>query len=398
MNRYLVDFYRHSISLVSVSLILFSSSAHALQAKSFLPDSKVPIKYTLHEDELRYSIPPSELSRLYKYYQHLKLEKGINHAESFLSFQAKAIREEVEASKQSISRSGKREAVFQAPFVFLRAAQIEEMANRKLGTAETSEGPNMTKMKTILSFADVNISGLDANEIKFNPTEFKAEIGPTQSSDALLGIDIQNDFIPQRHARGGGKLGVPHGEQIIRSVRQLMRESFSGKPMFFTRDFHPLEHVSFDSWPEHCVRGTLGASLHAGITSLFSSDLQSALERSCSSVDSLPEDNWIVVDDPAKTQNVTVVAKAYQKDIDSYSGFKGTNLNSMMSEKRVQRTFIVGLATDYCVMHSAIDAAVSGRNPYVILGAVRGVDFAPGDLRRAIAKMKIMGVKFCPSL
>lgn len=298
-------------------------------------------------------------------------------------------------------KRGARSARYEPDANLLKTAIREERRNRREGTAEEKEEGSMTKLKTILSFADVNIFGFKGNDQPFRVRDFQECSGGLKGTDALLAIDVQNGFIREHHARGGGQLPVPDGQQVVPAVRRLMSE-FKESSKFFTRDFHPEGHVSFASskkdgpWPDHCVRGTASAGIHKGVQAAMPADLRDRLKAECEGIKNgaAEEKDWVEIE----KGDTTIVAKAYKEDVDAYSGFKGTNLNELMSKKGINRTFIVGLATDYCVMHSAIDAAVNGKNPVVVLGAVRGVDWFAGDLKKAIAKMKIMRVQFCPAI
>ena len=123
-------------------------------------------------------------------------------------------------------------------------------------------------------------------------------------------------------------------------------------PVFATRDWHPPDHCSFRAqggdWPEHCVAGTPGAQFSA------------------------------VLDLPADTQ---VISKATLGDTDSYSGFSGTDLHQQLQRLGVRRLFVGGLATDYCVRHTVLDARRLGYGVILLLGAMRPVDVRIGDAR-----------------
>jgi len=175
--------------------------------------------------------------------------------------------------------------------------------------------------------------------------------------DALLVVDVQNDFLP------GGALPVPHGDEVIPALNAYLRRfEAAGLPIFATRDWHPPDHCSFRQrggpWPPHCVAGTPGAAF------------ATALEL------------------PA---TATVVSKATEPDREAYSGFQGTELTQTLRSEGIRRLFIGGLATDYCVLHTVLDALQEGFEVYLLRDAVRAVDVHPGDGATALARMEAAG-------
>lgn len=182
--------------------------------------------------------------------------------------------------------------------------------------------------------------------------------------DALSVTDVQNDFLP------GGALGVPDGDGIIPSLNRIIALFLKDSlPVFFTRDWHPPDHCSFQSqggpWPPHCVRDTPGAD--------FSSEL------------SIPA-------------SAVIISKGTQKDSEQYSTFYGRDAaghrqSDLMKKIGVRRIFIAGLATDYCVLNSVKDALAEGYEVYVIADAVCAVNIHPGDGRRAVEEMVRGGAK-----
>lgn len=194
--------------------------------------------------------------------------------------------------------------------------------------------------------------------------------------EALIIVDIQNDFLP------GGALAVQEGDQIIPGVNRLV-EQFD--LVVATQDWHPADHGSFASnhndkkpgemirlhgldqvlWPDHCVQHTYGAE--------FSKDL-----------------------------NMGNIQKIFQKgtdpSIDSYSGFfdngkrKDTGLNDYLESKGVDKVYIVGLATDYCVKFTALDAIECGYQTTVLMDATRAVNLQPQDGAKAIEEMRQKGI------
>lgn len=179
------------------------------------------------------------------------------------------------------------------------------------------------------------------------------------SGDALLVIDMQVDFLP------GGALGVPKGDEVLGPVNRLLRLfNNQGLPIYASRDWHPENHCSFAArggpWPPHCVAGTPGAA--------FSNQL----------------------DLPA---GAIVVSKADSADADAYSAFNGTNLADQLRERGVRRVVVCGLATDYCVLNTVIDARANGFEVLVVPEAMRAVDVAPGDGDRAMVRMTGLGAE-----
>ena len=174
------------------------------------------------------------------------------------------------------------------------------------------------------------------------------------STDALLLVDVQNDFCP------GGALAVPEGDQIIEPIHTII-DRF---PLVVaSQDWHPPHHCSFRSaggeWPTHCVAGTVGA------------DFPPALRRSSIDLE---------------------VKKGHQPDREAYSAFEGEpDLAELLRLQKVQRLFIAGLATDYCVRATVLDARKKGFEVVVLTDVVRGVDVQPGDSAKALQEMAAAG-------
>lgn len=196
---------------------------------------------------------------------------------------------------------------------------------------------------------------------------------------ALLWIDIQNDFLP------GGALAVPRGDEVI-EVANRLASSGAHALVVATQDRHPADHGSFASrhpgkkpyeqgelaglpqtlWPDHCVEGTPGAELASG------------LDRS---------------------RLAHVVPKGTDPSIDSYSGFfdnarrKATGLEALLRAAGITHLDVVGLATDYCVKATVLDARELGFGVTVHLDGVRAVDLTPGDGKRALEAMRAAGAE-----
>jgi nicotinamidase/pyrazinamidase len=172
---------------------------------------------------------------------------------------------------------------------------------------------------------------------------------------ALLIIDFQNDFT------AGGALAVPDGDAIADRVNQLVA-SGDFDLVVATRDWHPPDHNSFRDqggpWPPHCVQGTPGAELHP----------------------SVPRD---AVD--------VVVNAGYEPHLEGYSGFEETNLAAVLREHQIDEVTVVGLATDYCVKHTAADALAQGFRVTIDRDGIRGIDVEPGDSERALEDLQAAG-------
>lgn len=185
-----------------------------------------------------------------------------------------------------------------------------------------------------------------------NSRQFKPQPG-----DALIVVDVQNDFLP------GGALGVPDGNAVVPVLnRYIQCFEEQGLPIVATRDWHPPNHISFvergGPWPPHCVAQTRGAQ--------FAADLK------------LPV-------------GARVVSKATTRDEEAYSGFQGTQLDRDLREQKVKRVFVGGLATDYCVLNTVKDARRQGFDVVLLRDAIRPVEVNPGDGERAVAEMTKLG-------
>ena len=173
--------------------------------------------------------------------------------------------------------------------------------------------------------------------------------------EALIVVDMQRDFMP------GGALPVPDGDKIIPRVNEYIRKFRErGALIVATRDWHPENHVSFREqggpWPRHCVQNTPGAEF--------------------------------VVELPA---DAVIISKATEPDKEAYSGFEGTNLAEILRENGVKRVYVCGVATEYCVKATALDAVRNGFETYLLRDAVRGIT-KEGELE-ALKEMEKAGVK-----
>jgi nicotinamidase/pyrazinamidase len=173
--------------------------------------------------------------------------------------------------------------------------------------------------------------------------------------DGLIVVDVQNDFC------AGGALEVPDGDAVVGPINQLMEEiSF----VVATRDWHPSNHRSFQAqggpWPAHCVRDTGGAELHPRLHT--------------SQIDA-------IVDAGREPQH------------EGYSGFEHTDLERLLRDAGVEQVHVAGLALDYCVKATALDARRAGFEVVLHQGATRAIDAQPGDAERALDELRAAGVE-----
>ncbi len=178
-----------------------------------------------------------------------------------------------------------------------------------------------------------------------------------ERSDALLIVDVQNDFCP------GGALAVPEGDRVIPVLNRWIEAARAGGARIYaSRDWHPSDHVSFSQqggpWPAHCVHDTVGARLHARLE--------------------LPDE-------------AEVVDKGVNRRRDSYSAFHETDLADRLRAAGVRRVWVGGLAQDYCVLATVLDALKEGLEVHLLTAATRPVEVHPGDGRRALEKMRAAG-------
>jgi len=198
---------------------------------------------------------------------------------------------------------------------------------------------------------------------------------------ALIMVDLQNDFCP------GGSLAVPDGDAVIAKAN-LLQESFD--LVIATQDWHPADHMSFATnhpghntgevlmidnfpqilWPAHCVQNTNGAEFHPGLN----------------------------------TKKIKkIFHKGVDKSIDSYSTFfdnehlRSTGLEDYLRSEKVKEVYLMGLATDYCVKYSVLDALHLKFDVYVIVDACRGIDLKPGDIQHSIEEMRLAGAHIIKS-
>lgn len=202
-----------------------------------------------------------------------------------------------------------------------------------------------------------------------------------KGNSALILVDLQNDFC------AGGSLEVPGGDQVIPVANQLLSQF---DLVVATQDWHPHDHTSFAMnhpgyaigdiltiddvrqilWPEHCVQDTLGAEFHRDLH-------EEKIHR--------------------------IFHKGIDKKIDSYSAFfdnahrRSTGLGDYLKKQGIQNVYLMGLATDYCVKYSSLDAVQLGFHVFVIQDGCRGVNLHPGDVDKAYLEMQAAGIKLIQS-
>ncbi len=179
------------------------------------------------------------------------------------------------------------------------------------------------------------------------------------SSDAFLITDMQLDFLP------GGSLPVAGGDEIIPFINKYIKLFDTAQAhVIASRDWHPANHISFEAqggpWPPHCIQQTPGAN--------FSPDLK------------LPK-------------NTLIVSKATNPIREAYSAFDSTDLANQLRQLRIRRLFVSGLATDYCVVNTVLDARKLGFEVVILIDAILGINVKPGDVDRAIAAILQSGAQ-----
>ena len=179
---------------------------------------------------------------------------------------------------------------------------------------------------------------------------------------ALIVVDVQNDFCP------GGSLPVAHGDDIVTPLNELIDKFLrAGAPVYKTRDWHPATTRHFEkyggTWPIHCVQNTTGAEFH-------------------------PE----LRDDP----RIHIISKGLG-DTNCYSGFDETDLADQLRNEGIEEVLVGGLATDYCVKATVLQAIKEGFKVKALAGAMKPVEINPGDGERAIQEMRQAGAEIIVS-
>lgn len=183
------------------------------------------------------------------------------------------------------------------------------------------------------------------------------------SKKALIVVDVQNDFCP------GGSLAVAQGDDVVAPLNKLIKEFLDrDEPVYKTRDWHPPKTKHFadygGTWPVHCVQNTRGAEFHPDL-----------------------------LDDP----RITVISKGFDERADGYSGFDGTQLAQLLRDEGVQEVWVGGLATDYCVKHTVLDARREGFKVKALADAMRPVNVNPDDGQKALEEMGAAGAEIVGS-
>lgn len=186
-------------------------------------------------------------------------------------------------------------------------------------------------------------------------------------NSALIIVDVQNDFCP------GGKLAVTDGDQVVPLINRLQSHF---ELVVATQDWHPADHSSFSHnspdgiWPEHCVQGSPGAEF---------------------------------VNELDNTRIAKVIRKGTDSNVDSYSGFfdndhqTSTGMSDYLRGVGIKEVYVVGLATDYCVKFTALDAVAEGFVATLVVDATRGVNLKAGEVERAVEEMQRAGVRVIES-
>lgn len=176
-------------------------------------------------------------------------------------------------------------------------------------------------------------------------------VGP-HGNTALIIVDVQHDFLP------GGALGVKNGDQVIPALEEAAKEA---DLVVATRDWHPANHMSFSEnggiWPAHCVQGTEGAEIHPRIAAIAD----------------------------------RTISKGENPAVEQYSGVQGTHLADMLRAEGYSKLLVGGLATDYCVKATALDALKEGFQVEVLANGSRAVNIDEGDEAAALAEMEAAG-------
>ena len=176
---------------------------------------------------------------------------------------------------------------------------------------------------------------------------------------ALIVVDVQNDFCP------GGSLAVANGDEVVAPLNKLIKEFLDrGEPVFKSHDWHPATAKHFAAyggiWPVHCVQNTPGAEFHKDLS-----------------------------DDP----RITIISKGIDESADGYSAFDGTSLAQILHDEGVTEVWVGGLATDYCVKHTVLDALHQGFEVKALADSMRPVNIKPDDGALAIAEMRSAGAE-----
>jgi len=180
---------------------------------------------------------------------------------------------------------------------------------------------------------------------------------------ALLVVDVQRDFCP------GGALAVSCGDEVVPKLNTVIEAFVRARlPIFFTRDWHPPHHSSFKAeggkWSPHCIKESEGARFHPKLK--------------------VPKSAFII-------------SKGTKASMEAYSGFQGTNLKAILRRLDVGEIFVGGLATDYCVKESALEALAAGMKVAILADCIKGVDLHPSDSKIALRDVSARGARLTNS-
>ena len=178
-------------------------------------------------------------------------------------------------------------------------------------------------------------------------------------NDALIIVDVQKCFC------SGGEIPVPEGDKIVSTLNKYVEKfRMAGATIYATRDWHPPNHRSFKEyggiWPPHCIKGTEGAEFH--------SDLK-------------------------LSKDASVISVGVDPFLEGFSGFENSDLEHKLKQAGINRLFVGGLATDYCVKHTVLDALEKNFQVVLLMDATKGVDRIPGDIHKAVKEMVKKGVE-----
>jgi len=199
-------------------------------------------------------------------------------------------------------------------------------------------------------------TGLNMDARSWQVGQVPGVAGP-RAGDALLVVDLQHDFLP------GGALGIAGGDAILPVANRLIAAfTDRGLPVVLSRDWHPPDHCSFEAqggpWPVHCVAGSHGAAFTPAL---------------------------------AAPGDAIIISKATRANQEAYSAFDGTGLLEQLRQRGVERVWLCGLATDYCVRATTLDARRAGLEAVVVEDGICAVDVSPGDGARALAELRAAG-------
>lgn len=188
-------------------------------------------------------------------------------------------------------------------------------------------------------------------------SKLRSSIPKPDRKSVLLLVHLQNDFCP------GGALAVDKGDEVIPVANEWIQFFASeGFPIVATRDWHPSNHCSFTAqggpWPLHCVQGSLGSQFHPKLK---------------------------------MSPGTLIVSGATKPTEEAYSGFQGTSLEDRLEDLEAETLYVIGLATDYCIKQTVLDACRLGFRVVLLQDGVRGIDVQADDSQKALHEMRLAG-------